>query len=133
MNVAALAAELPELAENRSSIRFVDGMTRQGGLPEGHYFPKSSNTVTVFQAADGLPTFALRNAFSDYGRLFTTGDTFDKLNQERVQDSIRLTASLVRALLEDPLVTSPSELPRATAPANIWTAAWGVQVKALNR
>jgi len=130
MNVAALAAELPELAENRCSIRFVDGMTRQGGLPEGHYFPKSSNTVTVFQAANGLPTFALRNAFSDHGRLFTTGDTFDKLNPERVQDSIRLTASLVRALLADPLVTSPSELPRATPPANIWTAAWGVQVKA---
>ncbi|MDD4097864.1 MAG: hypothetical protein PHC30_03750 [Lentisphaeria bacterium] len=130
MNAAALAAKLPVLTEGQPAIRFVDGMTRQGGLPEGHYFPRSSDTVSVFQAAGALPAFSVRNAFSDYGRLFTTRDTFDHLDQGRVQATIKVVADLTRAILADGLITSPSELPRAVAPSQTWFPAWGVQVKA---
>lgn len=129
MNAAAVAGKTAR-ADSHGNTVFVDAMTRQGGLPEGHFFQKTSETVTVFQACAGTPAFAIRNVFTDFGNKFSTGDTLANLNAKRVNATINYLADYIRGLLNDQRITKPSELGKAQASAKNWAESWGTQTKA---
>ncbi|MBR4674568.1 MAG: ABC transporter permease [Victivallales bacterium] len=129
LNAAAQAAQLPH-ADAHGKVVFVDTMTRQGGMPEGHFFPQSSETTTIFHAAYRLPAFAIRNPFTKHGTKFTTADTFRNLDDARINSLGAFASDFIRALVDDPKNTRPSELRPASLPGKLWTYAWGAQVKA---
>jgi hypothetical protein len=126
VNVARIAGNLGD-EEARAS--FVDAMTKQGGMPEMHVFPEDSEAVAVFQAAGPTPAFAIRNAYSGFGRAFTPDDTFDRIDWPRANRLRRAVPKLLTAMLDDPHLTLPSELVVPTGRAGRWSPLWSVQVK----
>ena len=130
INTAEAAESLVKQGVVPNGIRFIDALTRQGGLAEGHFFPKLTENVAVFQASGPTPAFALRNVFTDYGRLFLTSDKLEKLDASIVKASFEYVPKLMRATLAVPMLTSTSEMKPPTTKANTWQPMWGTQVKA---
>lgn len=129
LNAAAVANNLAASPEF-GSIRFIDALTRRGGMPEGHFYQKASETVTPFQASNRTPAFSIRNVYTDFGAKFSTGDTPASLNATRVNATVNYVCAYLRALLSDENITKPSELSPASPPNRLWAQAWGTQVKA---
>jgi hypothetical protein len=128
VHAASVAAELED-GKAPSTVRFVDGMTRQGGLPESHYFPRNSESVCVFQAAGPTPAFAFRNVFSSYGHLFTLADQPEAISSQLQQESRDFLHAFCAQLGNDPTLSDPSLLPPPGNQARTWQPIWGVQVK----
>ena len=126
LNVARIAGSLGDVD---LAGRFVDAMTKQGGLPELHYFPEPSETVAVFHAAGPTPAFAIRNAYSGFGRAFTPEDRFDRIDWPAAEGLRRAVPKLLAGMLADPHLTLPSELLAPTGRSNRWSPSWAVQVK----
>ena len=89
-----------------------------------------TENIAVFQSAGPTPAFALRNVFTDYGRLFLTSDKIEKLDDAIVNASFEYVPKLMRATLAIPVLTSTSEMKPPTTKANTWQPMWGTQVKA---
>ncbi|MDQ0290265.1 ABC transporter permease [Oligosphaera ethanolica] len=129
VHATAIADEIADAGNAATGMTFVDGMTRQGGLPESHYFPRSSETVSVFQAAGPTPAFAVRNVFSSYNRLFTTADRPEAIDPQLRIDAAQFLGAFCARLFSDPALTDPSLLQTPTNQSRAWQPIWGVQVK----
>lgn len=127
VHAAVVATEIT--GDDAAGMTFVDGMTRQGGLPENHYFPRNSETVSVFQAAGPTPAFAVRNVFSSYNRLFTTADRPEAIDQRLREDTTQFLGSFCARLFSDPSLSDPSLLLTPTNQARTWQPIWGVLVR----
>ncbi|MBN1669850.1 MAG: ABC transporter permease [Kiritimatiellae bacterium] len=102
-----------------------DTLTLRGGLPEGHFFPGDWPGAAFFHAT-GTPAFALRNVFCEGGRALSPADTLDRLATTHAAEVANYVPALVRALLADRRLTSPSILESPPTHPPMWT----VQVKA---
>ncbi len=112
-NALTVAQALPGVTAGRRPLRLLDTMTRAGGLPEGYYFPGfgAAGALSAYHNAEATPAFALRNVFAMYPRSFTLDDTFDRLNFAHVAEIQAFLEAYLPALLADPTVTLPAELP----------------------
>ncbi|MCK5805617.1 MAG: FtsX-like permease family protein [Lentisphaeria bacterium] len=125
-NVTRIAQEL-----GSAGTAYLDAMTKQGGLPERHFFPVDSPAVGILQAGNRTPSFAVRTVFSDHGRAFSPRDTAENINPENLAIAAESVPALLRAILDDRMITAPSELPRPTpGQITLWVDSWAVLVKA---
>ncbi len=106
-NAAEIAARLEK---PEAPAFFVDAITKQGGMPEGHFFCDESMAVQCFQRSNRTPAFGLRSVYGDAGQAFSPADTFDALDPEAVTGAFGFAADLLAAILDDPEITLPSEL-----------------------
>ncbi|MDD5678859.1 MAG: ABC transporter permease [Kiritimatiellae bacterium] len=123
-NTARIAAELPAVQANEHPNRMVDAITMRGGLPEAYYFSvhpspsTSASTIlrrpveTYFTAAGRVPVFPLKNAFSGIGAdvRFLPSDTLAQISPSNLAENTAFASSLLRAVLDDPGITTSSEL-----------------------
>jgi ABC-type antimicrobial peptide transport system permease subunit len=130
INSAEAADKLQGKGVIPENIKFVDALTKQGGLAEGHFFPKQSETVAIYQAAGPTPAFALRNLYTDYGNLFLTSDIAANLDKKLFESSLKFIPELLKETLAVPVLTSTTDLKNPTTRAGTWQPAWGIQVKA---
>jgi len=119
-NTARLAAALPAVQAEEHPNRLVDAMTMRGGLPEAYYFsaypppagPLRNTRETYLTAAGHVPVFSLKNAFSGIGAnvRFLPSDTLERLSPFNLAENMAFASSLLRSVLDDPGITTSSEL-----------------------
>ncbi|MBU4199490.1 MAG: hypothetical protein L6455_00490 [Kiritimatiellae bacterium] len=119
-NTTRIAAALPAVQSGEHPNRMVDTMTMRGGLPEAYYFsvypaPADSlrNTAEMYLTAAGhLPVFSLKNTFSSISAnvRFLPSDILDRLSPSNLAENTTFASSLLRAVLDDPVITTSSEL-----------------------
>ena len=93
------------------SAPVLDTMTNYAGLPEKYYFPIPESAIGMFHASK-VPAFAVKNPFQDGGRAFTPSDTWEELDEARVETQSATLLALFDALLADPDIALGSQLKR---------------------
>ncbi len=101
---------------------FLDTMTSLGGRSEYYYFGIDPSGLYGYHSANKTPAFSLMTAFAPRGRGFSTSDTIENLDMERVARHYRFMHRFFELLMDDGAVTVTDEMPAAKSEWSSWSS-----------
>lgn len=126
INTAEISSRLGAAADGKPGL-VLDTLSMRGGLSEAHYIELefmptfTSPGEVILQIYGRIPAFKFANVFSGHGRAFLPSDTLENLDGRRFAEGMVFLPGFWRELLNDPYITSSSQLglPQASrVPAN---------------